>query len=56
MSKEEINAIVTILDQCKILHSHGQKLLATNIALCISHVLRNLATEPEETEPEESDD
>ena len=50
MSKEEINAIVTILDQCKILHSHSQKLLAENIALCISHVLRNQTTEPEESD------
>lgn len=50
MSKEEINAIETILDQCKILHSHSQKLLAENIALCISHVLRNQTTEPEESD------
>ena len=50
MSKEEINAIETILDQCKILHSHSQKLLATNIAMCISHVLRNQTTEPEESD------
>ena len=46
MSKEEINAIETILDQCKILHSHSQKLLAENILLCITPVLRKLATEP----------
>ena len=56
MSKEEINAIDTILTQCKILNSHSQKLLAENILLCITPVLRNLTTEPEETEPEESDD
>ena len=50
MSKEEINAIVTILDQCKILHSHSQKLLAVQIVLCITPVLRNLMTEPEEND------
>lgn len=50
MSKEEINAIETILDQCKILHSHSQKLLAEQIVLCITQVLRNLATEPEEND------
>ena len=55
MSKEEINAIETILDQCKILHSHSQKLLAENILLCITPVLRNLTTEREENEPEEND-
>ena len=50
MSKEEINAIETIVDQCEILHSHSQKLLAENILLCISHVLRNQTTEPEEND------
>ena len=48
MSKEEINAIDTILTQCEILYSHSQKLLAENILLCISHELRNVTTEPEE--------
>ena len=50
MSKEEINAIDTILTQCEILHSHSQKILAENILLCISHVLRNVTTEPEESD------
>ena len=55
MSIEEINAIETILAQCEILHSHSQNLLAENILLCISHVLRNVTTEREENEPEEND-
>ena len=46
MSKEEINAIETILDQCEILHSYAQNLLAVKILLCITPVLRKLATEP----------
>ena len=50
MSKEEINAIVTILDQCEILHSYAQNLLAVKILLCITPVLRNLMTEPEEND------
>ena len=50
MSKEETNAIETILDQCKILHSSGQALLAVKILLCITPVLRNLATEPEKND------
>ena len=45
MSKEEKNAIETILDQCKILHSYSQELLAIKILLCITPVLRNLMTE-----------
>ena len=50
MSKEEINAIETILGQCKILHSSGQTLLAVKILLCITSVLRNMATEPKESD------
>ena len=46
MSKEEINAIETIVDQCEILHSYAQNLLAVKILLCITPVLRKLATEP----------
>ena len=49
MSKEEINAIETILDQCKILHSHSQKLLAVKILLCITYVLW-LTIEPKEND------
>lgn len=50
MSKEETNAIETILDQCKILHSHSQGLLASKILFCIASELHNLATEPEESD------
>lgn len=39
MSKEEINAIETILAQCKILRSSGQTPLSTKILLCIIPVL-----------------
>ena len=49
MSKEEINAIETILAQCKILHSHSQKILALRIILCVREELRNMATEPKES-------
>ena len=49
MSKEEINAIETILDQCKILHSHSQKLLALKILLCITYVLC-VTIEPKEND------
>ena len=48
MSKEEINAIETILDQCKILHSHSQKILALRIILCVREELRNQRIKPEE--------
>ena len=48
MSKEEKNAIETILDQCKILHSYSQELLAIKILLCITPVLRNQRIKPEE--------
>ena len=50
MSIEEINAIVNILDQCKILHSHSQKILAEIIVLCVREALRNQATEPKESD------
>ena len=49
MSKEEINAIETILDECKILHSHSQRLLALKILLCITYVLC-VTIEPKEND------
>ena len=45
MSKEEINALETILAQCKILRSSGLTPLALSITLCVNKVLRNLTTE-----------
>lgn len=50
MSKEETNAIETIWAQCEILESHGQKLLALKIMVCIAEELRNQATEPKESD------
>ena len=50
MSKEEINAIVTILDQCRTLYSHSQKILASMILSCITPVLRNLEAKREESD------
>ena len=48
MSIKEINAIKAILAQCKILHSHSQKILALRIILCVNEELRNQATQPKE--------
>lgn len=50
MSKEEINAIETILAQCNVLESHGQKLLALKILVCMAEELRNMANEPKESD------
>ena len=50
MSKEVINALETILAQCKILRSSGQTPLAIKILLCITPVLRNMAIEPKESD------
>ena len=49
MSKEEINAIETIVDQCEILHSYAQNLLAVKILLCITYVLC-VTIEPKEND------
>ena len=46
MSKEEINAIDTIISQCNVLESHGQKLLALKILVSIAEELRNQAIKP----------
>lgn len=46
MSKEVFNAIDTIMSQCNVLESRGQKLLALKIIVCIAEELRNSTTEP----------
>ena len=46
MSKEVFNAIDTIMSQCNVLESHGQKLLALKIIVSIAEELRNSTTEP----------
>ena len=48
MSEEEINALDTIMSQCNVLESHGQKLLALKVMVCIAEELRNQAIEPKE--------
>ena len=46
MSKEEINALDTIMSQCSILEKHGHKLIALKVMVSIAEELRNSTTEP----------